>query len=156
MNEEMSALPSAPYFVCSGDKRYFELVEMVETSVMATQLALLDDRDSQNTAYDSEGVTWSFTWERPKMDRGFLSKLIAQVHNPARKVNVLWKRGRTYAFDALRTNYQKAINQDDDILTQFVEEEELLKRVADCRDFSSLVEVWNWASVDHFDEEEED
>jgi hypothetical protein len=146
----MAQLPAVPYFCCSTPNTgYFDMVEEVKTKTRANQLALLGDGDSHTMVFDSEGVVWSFILERPNKNLGILSKVLAQVYNPSREVNVFWTRCRDYQFDELRTAYLQAIELDDDSLTQFVERDGLVERVEKCADFQSLVEVWKWACTDH-------
>jgi hypothetical protein len=49
----------------------------------------------------------------------------------------------------LRDAYLDAVAHDDDILTQFVEQDTLRKRIQQCRSFQDLVETWQWMSTDH-------
>jgi len=58
--------------------------------------------------------------------------------------------------EELKTVYTKAVEMDDDILTQFVEAEELTKRISEAQSFESLVEVYQWMSTDHSDEGDEE
>ncbi len=52
----------------------------------------------------------------------------------------------------LSPEFRDAVDKDDDILTQFVEANELKKRIAAAQSFDSLVEVYRWMQTDHADE----
>ena len=146
----MPYLPAVPYFCCSNPNTgYFDIVEQVETTVRATRLALLGAGDSHGVVYDSEGLVWNYRWERPKKRPGMWAEVIAQIYNPVLEVNVVWARIREYPFEELRKGYIDAVELDDDILTQFVDGEELMERIKQAVDFPALVEVWNWANSDH-------
>jgi hypothetical protein len=145
----MPKLPAVPYFCCSNpNSGYFDMMNRVDTTVKASRLALLGDGDSHGVVYDSEGVVWNYRWERPKKRPGMWAEVIAQVYNPVSEVNVAWARVREYPFDELRKVYLEAVELDDDILTQFVDGDELTERIKRALDFFELVDVWNWSNTD--------
>jgi hypothetical protein len=56
----------------------------------------------------------------------------------------------------LKDAYVKAIDADDDILTQFVEASDLKQMVEKAQTFAALVDVYRWMETDHFDYDGED
>jgi hypothetical protein len=58
---------------------------------------------------------------------------------------------RDYDLEELVNAYVQAVNLDDDILTQFVDGEDIVRRLKKCKSFQDVVETWQWAGedVDH-------
>lgn len=143
----MGDFPAVPYFLFAKDDRgYIELIEKLEVRAKLSERALEGDADAQIIAYDAEGIAWSFRWTRPEVNRGFLGKVIARVQSPIHTVDLLWTALRPYAIEELRTAYVGAIEEDDDILTQFADRDELTRRVEACENFGQILEVWQWAA----------
>jgi hypothetical protein len=67
-----------------------------------------------------------------------------------------WQEPKEYSFEELKTIYAKALEMDDDNLTQFVDREELTTMISKAQSFESLVEVYRWMSTDHFLEGDEE
>ncbi|MEN9401680.1 MAG: hypothetical protein RL091_383, partial [Verrucomicrobiota bacterium] len=61
---------------------------------------------------------------------------------------------KSFDLEELKQAYSKAVDKDDDILTQFVEAAELKKRIAEVQSFDSLIEVYRWMETDHSYEEQ--
>ena len=79
-----------------------------------------------------------------------LGRLLAHtVYNPVREVAVSWSPLRDYSFAELRDAYLDAAVNDDDVLTQFVEQSDLQRRIQESRNFEDLIETWRWMSTDH-------
>ena len=150
----MSELPKAPIFYWNPKSGYFDMEENPKTTSMANTLGLLGDGDANSIVYASDGVVWSFRFERPRKTQGIWTKLLAQVYNPLFEVGVTWTRERTYELDELLAAYLKGVEEDDDILTQFVDGDKISRRIKACKSFQDLVETWEWANADHFDEDE--
>jgi len=143
-------LPAVPYFLFDPKKHFIDLEDAAQTRRVVTLLSLLDDFDARSIVYDSEGSVWSFLYDRSKSSMGFVGRVLANtVYNPKREVVVSWSRVRQYGFQELREAYLDAVEADDDILTQHVEQEELQERVRRCIDFNDFVETWQWMNTDH-------
>jgi len=78
------------------------------------------------------------------------------IYNPRVTATLIWQPPKPYSLDDLKFAYARAVEQDDDILTQFVEAEELKARISRAQSFAELVEVYHWMSSDHTDEEPSD
>jgi hypothetical protein len=153
----MPQLPTAPYFVCCRKQHWIQLSLTAETRAVVTRLTLLSDWDEQCTTYDADGATWRFRLERPASGFSALARFAARVaYNPRHEVGVAWRRVRRYELPELKDAYVDAIDRDDDILTQFVEPEELRERVRRCESFQDLVETWRWMETDYSLDEESD
>jgi len=113
------------------------------------RLALITNHDSRWNAYDCEGKLWGYRWERSSKRHSIVSRLLAHtIYDPCCMVAVSWTPIRDYRFDELRRLYLDAIADDDDILTQFVDGEELIERVSACVQFDELLKVWEWMETD--------
>jgi hypothetical protein len=51
---------------------------------------------------------------------------------------------RSYQFVELQRAYPDGVAHDDDILTQFVDADELTKRIEQGSNFRELLETWQW------------
>ena len=145
----MSAAPTAPYFSCNLKRHAIEFSETIKTRASVSQLILVCDTDAEWVSFDAAGSAWSFHYERPPGGFSFVSRLLTKtVMNPIREVAVHWTRLRSYQLPELRDAYIDAIEHDDDILIQFVEREELRRRVQQSQSFRDLVETWRWMETD--------
>ena len=142
-------VPKAPLFTVSEKPRFIDFEPQAQTHAHVTRLALLQNADSGCLAYDAAGHVWSFRYERRPGGFSVLERLLAHTfYNPVSRVSITWEQLRPYSFDELRQHYLDAIAADDDILTQFVETEELSARVRACSSFDQLVATWAWQSTD--------
>jgi hypothetical protein len=149
----MSSTPTAPYFSCNQKRHAIELSETLETRLPVSQSILVSDFDAEWVAFDAAGAVWSFHYERPPGGFSFITRLLTKtVMNPIREVAVSWTHLRSYQLSELRDAYLDAIEYDDDILTQFVERDELRRRVQQSQSFHDLVETWRWMETDSADE----
>jgi hypothetical protein len=68
-------------------------------------------------------------------------KLLSYLYNPQVTAVVTYQAARPYDIDELRQALLSAIDQDDDILTQWHERDELLGRVRNARSYDELLQV---------------
>jgi hypothetical protein len=61
---------------------------------------------------------------------------------------VHWSEPKPYALEELMRAFSTAVDRDDDILTQFVERDELKKRISATQSFAQLVDVYKWMETD--------
>jgi hypothetical protein len=59
---------------------------------------------------------------------------------------VQWVEIGKYEIEKLRHSFIDVAVHDDDILTQFVERDELIRRLEKCDSFSDFVGTWRWLS----------
>jgi len=142
----MSNLPSLPAFLWDPSTGHFDFQEEVPVRTMASRLGLIGGYDDHSVVFDSEGRLWKFRLEGSVERPSVLSRILAQFYNPSREVAVAWTLQRNYVFEELQAAYIRAVEMDDDILTQFVEFDELFERVEKCESFSDIVATWQWAS----------
>jgi hypothetical protein len=144
------ATPALPFFVFDRKKHFLCLYETEWSQQIAFRSTIASKWDSRCMVYDAAGVRWEFRFQPSKPEYSWLDKFLANFYNPLEPVSVSWKRGENYAFSELQEAYLDALDHDDDILTQFVEEAELRKRIEESTAFSELVETWRWTETDHF------
>ena len=140
--------PTTPFFLFDQKKRFIDLCERIEFDKRVSQLALVDRWDLCCLIYDSAGNVWEFRFRHAK-EYSSLAKLLAQFYNPVKPISLTWHQHRTYELSELQKAYLEALAHDDDILTQFVEEDELRKRIEQSANFSELLETWRWMNTDH-------
>jgi hypothetical protein len=145
--------PTGSCFV-TGPKGYFAFEEQFSSIERVTLLDALVGTFDGSTVYDAEGYRWeSRGIESPHKKSWWLLLAAITVYNPRISVTLLWSEPKAYSLKELTTHYLKAIDEDDDILTQFVTAEELKKRVSEAQSFESLVRVYWWMETDHYFEE---
>jgi hypothetical protein len=144
-----SSTPTAPYFSCNSKRHAIDFSQTVETRLPVSQSILVSDADAEWVTFDAAGGAWGFRYERPHGGFSFVRRLLTKtVSNPTREVALFWTHLRPYPLSELRDAYLDAIEHDDDILTQFVEREELLRRVQQSQNFHDLVETWRWMETE--------
>jgi len=111
-------------------------------------MTLVKEYDSHCTIYDSEGVAWGFHFVGRKEKYTLFDRLLAEVYNPCREFPVSYSQRSRYEFAELQRAYLDAVAHDDDILTQFVEADELTERIKQCSNFKQLLETWQWMETD--------
>ena len=142
-------LPNAPVFMVNPRQRFIGLHRAVGANTRFS-LDVITYLDPESLSYyDAEGTIWSFRFDPPVSAFSvFLRFLATSFRIPVPPVAITWTALRTYNTDELRRHYLDAIAVDDDILTQFVESEELGARVRACTTFEDLVDAWTWQSTD--------
>jgi len=142
--------PTPPYFLWNSREHYFDCVDASSAAEAGrvSRAALVTEYDSQCMIYDSAGMAWGFHFVGRKEKFSLLDRLLAEVYNPVREFAVSYSQLRSYAFAELQGAYLDAVAHDDDILTQFVESDELTKRIQQCSNFKELLETWQWMETD--------
>ena len=108
---------------------------------------------TKRVAYDAEGNKWEAKGiESPYKRTWWMILLAKTVYSPIVDVTVIWRRPKPYALEELKSVYTNAVRRDDDILTQFVEGSDLMKRISEAESFEQLVRIYEWANTDHGDE----
>ena len=143
--------PTAPYFLWNSRQHYFDCVSAASSAKVGqrvSRVALVTEYDSHCTIYDSEGMAWGFHFVGRKEKFSMLDRLLAEVYNPSRQFPVSYSQLRSYQFAELQRVYIDAVAHDDDILTQFVEANELTKRIQQCSNFKGVLETWQWMETE--------
>ena len=94
------------------------------------------------TLYDADGhahIVRAFDTTPPL---GPLRRLLAYtVYNPAVKAQVLYQAPRSYLLDELREHLVRAVHADDDLLTQWHSEEDLIQGLRIATTYDDLLAV---------------
>ena len=143
--------PTAPCFVV-GPRGYFSFEPSYSSQQTAKLLGAIGGFFDKSTVYDSQGRKWQAKGIESPYRRSWWTVLLANtVYNPRIAVTLLWRESEPYSLEELRLAYAKAVDKDDDILTQFVESDELKKRISEAQSFDELVEVYRWMETDHYE-----
>jgi hypothetical protein len=140
--------PVTPYFLFCRKQHFIDLSESAEIGNRVSRLTLVSKWDSQCIVYDSAGTAWGFRFQSQRTNYTMFDRLLAEIYNPVREVPVIWSVHHEYSIPEIQEAYLDALAHDDDILTQFVEAEELERRIRRCQDFQDLTETWHWMQTD--------
>jgi hypothetical protein len=149
--------PSGRCFV-TNSLGYFLLEEPL-FSLQGDRLLKAFDRYADDyIIYDEHGFEWKTDgYVTPAPRRHWLLLPFRILFSPWIPVTYVWREPTEYSLDDLKAAYIKAVDMDDDILTQFVDADELIGRIQHARSFASLVEIYRWMFTDHtFEHEDED
>jgi hypothetical protein len=137
-------LPAAPLFLCDTKGDWIELETLVATQ--RTLLRLDFGKKYEFTAYAADGIKWTMRYESPEFS--IWSRLSQFMSSNRVVVPVRWERREAYNIDELRAAFLKAVEHDDDVLTQFVERNDLVARLSAASTFKDFVVVWEWLGMD--------
>jgi hypothetical protein len=94
------------------------------------------------TLYDAEGRAHLVRALDTTPPLGLLRRLLAYtVYNPAVRAQVLYQTPRPYVLDQLREHLVRAVHADDDLLTQWHSEEDLIQRLKTATTYDDLLAV---------------
>jgi len=144
--------PSAPQGPCfiTGADGYFSFEEDYRSEGKGNLYGVLKGFFDTMTVYDAQGNKWKAKGVVSKYKRTWWWVLLANtVYNPRVTVRITWGEPRPYHLLDLKEVYVKAVEKDDDILTQFVEAGVLKERIGEARNFGALAEVYRWMATDH-------
>lgn len=145
--------PQGPCFEV-GPRGYFSFNPQFESTIVATTLGAFGGFAEKRIVFDRDGRQWRAKSIVSPVPKSWWRVLLANtVYNPRITVTILWRQPTPFDVEELKQAYLKAVGKDDDILTQFVEADELKKRIKNAQSFDELVEVYNWSNIDHSDEE---
>jgi len=146
--------PAGPCFEV-GPKGSFAFVPAFSSTQTATALGAIGGFFEKTTVFDRDGRKWRAAGIKAPFEKSWWRVLLANtIYNPRTTVSIEWQCPSEYRFEELKTAYSKAVDQDDDILTQFVEAPELKRKIAEVQTFDGLVEVYRWMETEQPYEEE--
>ena len=137
-------LPIAPLFLCDEGEDWIELETQVATERNLFRLG--SAKKYAFIAYAANETKWKMRYESPGFS--IWTRLTQYLRTPKILVPVRWLHRGSYRIDELRSTFLKALEHDDDVLTQFVEREELISRLNAAGTFEELVRIWEWLSMD--------
>jgi hypothetical protein len=98
---------------------------------------------------DSAGNGWRIREVRSSYKKSWwLTILVHTVFNPSVDVQFIWEEPRSISLEDVKSHYLKAVEADDDILTQFVEPEVLKQKIIEAKSLAALGDVCRWAQRD--------
>jgi hypothetical protein len=144
-------MPTAPCFIV-GPRGYISLESTIPEQQRIKLLGALSGFYESSVVYDSRGLRWRSKGVEIPLPRTWWTVLLANtVYNPWITITQHWHEPQPYQLQELKLLYLQAVDQDDDILTQFVEPEDLRQRISAARSFDELVAVYRWMESDHDD-----
>jgi hypothetical protein len=119
-----------------------ERPQTMETTPFAVRRGFWDGL----VVYDADGVAW--TPESVELRGGGpLRRLVASVRNPRTSADITYAEPRTYELDELKDAVRGALEEDDDVLTQFHEADEIDAWLDAASSFGAVVDALEWAAT---------
>jgi hypothetical protein len=131
--------PIAPLFLCGADRDWIELKEIVATERILLRSATV--KKYEFLAYAADETKWNMRYESPGLS--IWTRLSQFTQTPKITVPLQWNRCGTYRIDELRAAFLQAVEHDDDVLTQFVERDDLITRLNAGATFGEFVRIWH-------------
>ena len=144
--------PTGKCFV-SGPRGYFSFEPDFTLDRKMKLLGVFSGFYELSEVFDAAGRAWRVEELQCRYRKSWwLTALVHTVFNPWVDVSFSWREPAEYRIKDLKTAYSNSVDQDDDILTQFVEAAELKSKIAAAESFEDLVRVYEWMKTDHSDE----
>jgi hypothetical protein len=135
-------------FLVVADDGYVDLWVAAPDRLTVTAYALVQRGYLRWRIYGPDGQVRRIRTLVPERPLGPLGKVLAYtVYNPRLETAVVYAPSRAYALEELKDDLRRAVERDDDILTQFVEAEELHRHIGAARSRSDLLGVIRRAST---------
>ena len=133
--------PSGEVLVVADDG-YVDLWPAIPEQLTVTAYALVRRGYERWRIYGADGQVRSIQALTPARPFGTVRKLLAYtVYNPRLETTVTYGQPREYALEELKEALRRAVEQDDDILTQFCESDELRQQISAARTHTELLSV---------------
>jgi hypothetical protein len=133
--------PSGEFLVVADDG-YVDLWTAVPEQLTVTAYALVQRRYESWRIYGPDGQVRCIQALAPARPLGPVRTLLAYtVYNPRLETTVTYAQPRGYALEELKEALGRAVEQDDDVLTQFHESDELRQQITAARTHAELVGV---------------
>jgi hypothetical protein len=92
--------------------------------------------------FHSDGSVYEIESAEPERPLGAVSKALAMtVYNPWLQLKYKYREISRYSVEELRSAVAQAIREDDDVLTQFEDENELIRQLSAAEDFHAVASV---------------
>jgi len=132
--------PPLPLIAITGD--FIELVDKDYPFNQATAYGLIKGVNDVTKYFDNGGNVWSSKIIPQNFKFTLLTRLLAKTfYNPKIKVDRIWTRTQDYNIEELKESIRFCIGKDNDILTQFVEAENLKSKLQECCNFQDIVDM---------------
>ena len=131
----------APPFVALGPRGEIYVCDSDEPLRHASLYGVVRGFFAGLQAFDREGMAWRVQEVEGPYRITFLTKLLARtLYNPRFSVHLRWREDGRYQLPQLQDAICHAVDQDDDVSTQFISAERLKKVVRLSRSFDELVD----------------
>jgi hypothetical protein len=119
-----------------------ELVDKDYPLNQATALGLIKEAINSTKYFDKDGKIWNSQISSRNFKSTLLTRLLANTfYNPRVKVDRTWIQTGDYALERLKDHIRFCIDQDDDIITQFVEADNLKGKLDECGSFQDIIDM---------------
>ena len=115
-----------------------EVHDRLPETVRTTALAIAKRFWVDSRLYDRDGVVWRPVAENPDMS-GWQRVLASTVYNPLRTIRMRHERAGEYRLPELKTRIRECVDEDDDVLTQFMEAEAIKDALEKAAGFDDVV-----------------
>ncbi len=107
-------------------------------------------------AYDAEGIKWRYDLKSEQVKNNFWTRLTANTfYNPTVQTQPIWTKMDSYTIEEIQVKLKECINKDDDLLTQFIGSEELIRAIDKAKDFKDLCSILQKLTIDPLEYEEQ-
>jgi hypothetical protein len=115
--------------------------ELIPTRTLSL-LAITESWWTGLRIYGENGTLLSMEPNIATVTRRFWSRLLANtVYNPTREMEFNYNSSGSYALASLKEDIQRCVNMDDDILTQFMEPQEIVSALEPADTFDKVLRV---------------
>jgi hypothetical protein len=129
------------YLVVS-DKGYVDLWSIAPERLTLTAYAIVRRGYARWRLYGPDGRMRRVDSVAPQRRRGLLQQVLAYtMHNPRVDAAVTYAPAEAFVLDDLKEALTRAIEADDDVLSQFVEPAELLRQVRSAGSYGEILTV---------------
>ncbi|NNT73270.1 hypothetical protein HKT18_13705 [Flavobacterium sp. IMCC34852] len=110
--------------------------------------------NSNSIAFDSAGNKWSFKLTSDKISDNFITRFLANTfYNPTVDVIPEWKMIGEFEIDEIKSVLIKSIEKDEDVLTQFIDSEDIKNHVNKAHSFETIYNILNRYVFEYNEEE---
>jgi hypothetical protein len=135
------------------DNQAVDIIPSKSYLTRSTVLGVLRGMDGIVT-YDAQGQKWKCELVSEKVKNTFVIRLLANTfYNPEVDVRYKWHKIGQYQLPEVRGSLSVCIDEDDDLLTQFVEGEYLKEAINNCGTFEDVYQTLNKYVFDAKEEE---
>ena len=115
-----------------------ELHDQLRPTVRTTTLAIASRWWETSLIYGPDGTLWRPCAADARLRLSLLTRLLAYtLYNPVRDVPMTYRTAGTYTLDDLKRRIAECVDNDDDVLTQFMEAAQIQDGLRRAKDFST-------------------
>lgn len=98
--------------------------------------------NSNSTAFDSDGRKWKFKLTSEKINDNLITRFLANTfYNPTVDVIPEWKKINSFEIEEIKSKLITCIEKDDDILTQFIDSDEIKNYINKAETFDEIYNI---------------